>query len=83
VPVVWLYDELGVERIPGPPSWLTPEDRARGDGWATVSTHNILLSNGWEVGLKFRKFKLARPETYIPASGPATANQEEMLPRSA
>jgi hypothetical protein len=82
-PVSWLYDELGVERIPGPPSWRTRDDRARGDGRVTVATHNILLGNGWEVGLKFRRFRLIRPETYIPSSGPAAADQQEMLPRSA
>jgi hypothetical protein len=81
--VAWLYDELGVERVPGPPSWLTARDRARGDGLITVATHHILLSNGWEMGLKFRKFKLSRPETYLPSPGTTSGNTLDGLTRSA
>ncbi|HKI30779.1 MAG TPA: hypothetical protein VKA46_02725 [Gemmataceae bacterium] len=81
--VLWLYDELGFELVSGPPSWLTAADRERGDGRATVCTHRILLSNGWEVALKFRKFKLSRPETFIPSFGPTAGDREEMLTRSA
>jgi hypothetical protein len=81
--VAWLYDELGLELVSGPPSWLTAADRARGDGRATIGTHSILLSNGWEVRLKFRKFKLVRPETFIPCPRAAADGQEEMLTHSA
>ncbi len=81
--VAWLYDELGLDRMSGPPSWHTAQDRARADGLATVYTHDILLSNGWEVGLKFRKFRWARPETYIPSPAPVTDGRDELLTRSA
>jgi hypothetical protein len=81
--VLWIYDELGFELVSAPPTWLTARDRARGDGRATVCTQRILLSNGWEVRLKFRKFKLFRPETFLPPLGPTTEDQEEMLTRSA
>jgi hypothetical protein len=47
----WLYDEIGLSE-PG--------------AAALLFTHHILLSNGWEVRLKFRKFKLSRPETLLP-----------------
>jgi hypothetical protein len=81
--VAWLYDELGLELVSGPPNWQTAADRVRGDGRATICTHSILLSNGWEVRLKFRRFKLLRPETFIPSPPPAADDQEEMLTRSA
>jgi hypothetical protein len=82
-PVSWLYDELGVELVQGQPDWLTATDRARGDGRATVCTHSILLSNGWEVRLRFRKFKWSRPETFLPEPRPAEDGAAEMLTRSA
>jgi len=81
--VSWLYDELAVERVPGPPSWLTAADRERGDDRVTVYTHSILLSNGWELRLTFRKFKLSRPETLIPPAPPTDDGQAEVLTRSA
>ena len=81
--VAWLYDELTHERVPGPPSWLTSADRAKGDGRATVTTHDILLSNGWEVRLRFRKIKVSRPQTLIPARHPGENDHEERLSRSA
>jgi hypothetical protein len=80
----WLYDELVLaEPVPGPPSWQTAQDRVRGDGRATVYAHDILLSNGWELLLKFRRFKLLRPQTLFPVPRPAEAEQEAALSRSA
>jgi hypothetical protein len=81
--VTWLYDELGVELVQGQPTWLTAADRVRGDGRATVWTHAVLLSNGWEVRLRFRKFKWSRPETFLPPPRPAADGPTEMLTRSA
>jgi hypothetical protein len=78
----WLYDELGLELVSGSPNRLTAADRARGDGRATTYTHSILFSNGWEVRLKFRTFKLSCPETFLPAPGHADG-QGELLTRSA
>jgi hypothetical protein len=63
-PVEWLYDELDLDRpesprgLPAPPS-----------GKPTFR-HNILLSNGWEVILRFRSAWSSRPLRVIPgASG--------------
>jgi hypothetical protein len=79
----WLYDELALaEPSAGPPSWQTAQDRARGDGRVTVYTHDILLSNGWEVLLKFRRFRLGAPETLLPVAR-LDEEREEALPRSA
>jgi hypothetical protein len=60
-PVAWLYDELDVER---PNSHRTkPLDRR-----PLLYTHNILLSNGWEVRLRFRQVTISRPVSLIPAT---------------
>jgi hypothetical protein len=80
--VAWLYDEVSLPKpIPGPATWQTAADRRRGDDLVTVYCHDILLSNGWEVGLTFRKLTLAQPEALIPA--PSEEDQEKTLPRSA
>ena len=50
-PVCWLYDELDVEETQG----------------ETTFCHHILLSNGWEVCLRFRKVVVHRPYSLIPA----------------
>ncbi len=55
-PLAWLYDELGVE--PSAPSQ---------SGEPTL-THRILFSNGWEVGLRFRKVTVERPSSLIEAA---------------
>ncbi len=51
-PVCWLYDELDVEE---------PREGA------PTFRHDILLSNGWEVCLRFRKVVVRRPHSLIPA----------------
>jgi hypothetical protein len=79
-----LYDELALaEPVVGPPSWLAPEDRDRPGARAPVYTHDLLLSNGWEVFLKFRKSDLSFREALLPAPAPAEENEEESLARSA
>jgi hypothetical protein len=51
----WMYDEIGVERE-GP-----SDNPAVG-----VFTHSVLLSNGWEVRLRFRQFGYSRPDALFP-----------------
>jgi hypothetical protein len=46
----WMYDELGIEK------------QKRGDG---VFSHNILLSNGWEVALRFHRFDFYRSKVLL------------------
>jgi hypothetical protein len=52
-PIEWLYDELELDR---------PE---KSRGKPTIR-HNILLSNGWEVRLRFRSAWVKRPVRVIP-----------------
>jgi hypothetical protein len=56
-PVAWLYDELDAE-----PSVVGEK------GGTPTFTHNILLSNGWEVRLRFRSATVTRPVSIIPAA---------------
>jgi hypothetical protein len=55
----WMYDEIGVED--GGPSGQA--------GQSVVFTHAILLSGGWEVRLRFRRFHYRRPEALLPLPG--------------
>jgi hypothetical protein len=52
-PVAWLYDELGVSRTT--------------DGKTRTFTHDILLSNGWEMRLRFHRVGVSRPHALLPA----------------
>jgi hypothetical protein len=54
---VWMYDEVGVER-------QSPRGRA---SKGPVFTHSILLRDGRELSLRFRRFQMARPEA-LPSS---------------
>ncbi len=79
----WLYDEVEVERP------LPREARQKGkkNGRATddrrvpVYSHKMLLSNGWEVSVRFRSLRLSRPKALIPGPGPEEAPLS--VPRSA
>jgi hypothetical protein len=53
---LWMYDEIGVEGG-GKPEPGTMD---------VAYTHTILLSNGWEVGLRFRQFEFSRPQPLFP-----------------
>jgi hypothetical protein len=53
---IWLYDEVTVERTGG--VGAAPED---------VFVHSILLSNGCEITIRFRRFEVSRPEAVFPA----------------
>jgi hypothetical protein len=46
----WMYDELGIERLKG------------GD---VAFIHNILLSNGWELAIRFRRFDFSRSKVLL------------------
>ncbi len=58
-PIEWLYDELDLDRPEGPRGLPAPP------GKPTVR-HNILLSNGWEVKLRFRTVWVKRPIRVLP-----------------
>jgi hypothetical protein len=58
-PIEWLYDELDLDRLEGPRGLPDPA------GKPTIR-HDILLSNGWEVRLRFRSAWVKRPLRVIP-----------------
>lgn len=79
----WLYDEVEVER----PLSAAPRQKGKKNGRATedrpvpVYSHKILLSNGWEVSVRFRVLRLSRPTALIPCVRPDEASLR--VPRSA
>ena len=80
----WLYDEfLLAEPSTGLPNSLKRTNRDGGAAGVGVYTHDILLSNGWEVSLKFRKFKFSHPIALLPASCMEGEDREAALTRSA
>jgi hypothetical protein len=58
-PIEWLYDELDLDRPEGPRGLPPSSDKP-------TMRHNILLSNGWEVTLRFRSIWVKRPIRVIP-----------------
>lgn len=63
-PLDWLYDELALDRPEGPRGLPEPEGEP-------TFRHNILLSNGWEVILRFRSAWAKRPLPILPQRRPA------------
>ena len=75
--VAWMYDEIGL----GEPVMHRPSGRRRTNqenGQVPVYYHNLLLSNGWELFLRFRQLKITRPQQLLPSSRSSlrTANGE-------
>lgn len=62
-PTCWLYDEVGLEQPASEVGELNGEPRL-----LPVYRHNILLSDGWEIRLKFKKLGLSRPQAIVPVS---------------
>src|SRR5262249_36305075 len=58
-PVEWLYAELDLDRPEGPRGLPGPSS-------PPTFRHNILLSNGWEVVLRFRSAGAHRPVRVFP-----------------
>jgi hypothetical protein len=76
----WMYDELGVLPEPGALS-LSRASETGGDD-EVVFTHNILLSNGWELEIAFSRLKVTRHQAVWPVSNGQTAPQPARLPRT-
>jgi hypothetical protein len=79
--VAWLYDEIALGK-PGARRPSFPRGATARDGRVPVYHHDILLSNGWELSLRFRSVKIARPRRLLP-SLPADGNAKGELSRSA
>jgi hypothetical protein len=80
--IAWMYDEFDLrEPTAGSPS------RRRGvsarNGPVPVYCHDILLSNGWELFLRFRQLKVTRPQRLLPAPRSAEGDGDAELSRSA
>jgi hypothetical protein len=67
-PVAWLYDELDIQSA--------TKKRLR------VFVHSILLSNGWEIRLRFRDVTVTRPMSFIPGD-PGESDLQAIVSRSA
>jgi hypothetical protein len=63
----WLYDEIDVEPEPAETLW----------------SHAILLSNGWEVRLRFQKVSISRPKALLPDGASFALPPQNLLTRSA
>ena len=59
--------------------WLYDEI-GREEPGKTVFLHDILLSNGWEIRLRFHQLNVERPTALLPAPWPPTAMQELLQP---
>ncbi len=63
--VSWMYDEIGPAK-PVRQKTSRPRGTKTGNGQPLVFCHDILLSNGWELLLRFRQVKVARPQRLLP-----------------
>ena len=81
----WLYDEIGVDREARFDATAGIQYRA-GSQAATnggqqrgvaVFTHDILLSNGWELRLRFHRLHVARPTALLCQDGRGRATARE------
>jgi hypothetical protein len=65
-PVAWLYDELDVDH---------KRDRKTGRRTRGLTLlHDILLSNGWEIRLRFYHVSVTRPAAVIPTAAEGGAS---------
>ena len=65
-PVAWLYDELDVEQG-------AAASGGRRRQRLKAFRHNILLSNGWEMTLRFRNVSVTRPVALLPGASEEVA----------
>jgi hypothetical protein len=77
---VWLYDEIEIE------SKSLPDAKVRRSGTIgssqsnakkTVYRHSILLSNGWEIRLRFARLNFARTTSLLRTNDNDNANRSQ------
>lgn len=68
---LWLYDELDS-------GGTIPPSSGR-----TIYTHDILLSNGWEVKIQFWKLAVSQPEALLPAPESTPSSPQAPVSQSA
>jgi len=89
--IAWLYDEIGFERetvfdITTRVQFRSEEPTRPGipgESRARVFTHDILLSNGWEIRLRFHRLDVSHPTALIPPAPGTSSPSECTLPQSA
>lgn len=83
--VEWLYDEIKMERSTSPTARRKPvkNGRAVAEKPTPVYSQKILLSNGWEVSLRFRRFRLSQPKALLPSPGPSASEAVSSMTRTA
>ncbi|MBI1913863.1 MAG: hypothetical protein HYS12_03860 [Planctomycetes bacterium] len=88
---LWLYDEIGLERetvfdVTARVQFRSEDPAATGsrrESRARVFTHDILLSNGWEMRLRFHYLEVSRPTGLIPPAPGNPSPSTSTLPQSA
>jgi hypothetical protein len=73
-PIEWLYDEIDLDR-PQSPQGLTNDAIGK-----PTYRHNILLSNGWEVVVRFNSCAVQRPIRVIPVVPSVGPGSEQPSP---
>ncbi len=76
MPVQWLYDEIERDTEMLYNARLRIQDRASAlvgagtgeDGWRPIYLHSILLSNGWEIRLRFHRLNATRTTCLLHAA---------------
>jgi len=83
--VAWLHDEVKIERSLSAATCQKPKKhgRAIGNSSVPVYSHKILLSNGWEVSVRFHAFRLSQPKGLLPRPGPNPDEAQASVPQSA
>lgn len=89
--LLWLYDEIDLEaqttfRPSGRVQVQSASEGNEAGGAKTgapIFTHDILLSNGWEIHLCFTRLTVKRPAVLLPPSPEATTGVVQVVPRSA
>jgi hypothetical protein len=87
VPTLWLYDEVERDsemlyhaklRVQNRASALTAPPAE--DGWRPIFLHSILLSNGWEIRLRFHRLAATRTNCLLRGAEPAGRPEESLSP---
>jgi hypothetical protein len=79
----WLYDEIDIDGRATYDS--SPEDAAESGktNASPVMTHAILMSNGYEVRLRFHRLEVSRPTALFPSPTEAGTDTGGLFPKSA
>jgi hypothetical protein len=86
LPTLWLYDEIDRDsemlfnvklRVQNRASAVTAPASSE-DGWRPIFLHSILLSNGWEIRLRFHRLAATRTISLLHAAESPSSDQEAL-----